>query len=359
MVVDILKAYFNNEQKEFTGDEREIIAKMNKQSLAGFLYFVYPNNQAFKKVYLGATLIQEKFFYIQNELTRIFNENNIDHYFLKGSVLSALYPDVALRSRGDIDIVVRKEDYKRAKEILKKSMYIYQEEAFHHSEFLRNNMLVELHRELFDPSFSFYSYFKDPFKYAIKLSDNLYKLDDNKHFIFCLCHLDKHLVNSGEGIRYILDFYYMLKKWSLDLNYIKNELHKLNLYDLFLNVCDAIKIITNEDFINKEAYGELLLTYMQRDGIHGKDAKDVRSFNITNDSKLKYFLNVLFLPKKEDRKRIYPKLSKSILLYPILFIHRLNHLIFTQSKKFFKVMKIKRSEKVEERRNFEKLGIKK
>ncbi|UKI49034.1 MAG: nucleotidyltransferase family protein [Clostridium sp.] len=35
--------------------------------------------------------------------------------FLKGSVISSLYPDVALRSRGDIDIVVRKDDYKRAK----------------------------------------------------------------------------------------------------------------------------------------------------------------------------------------------------------------------------------------------------
>ena len=76
MVVDILKAYFNNEKKEFNGDLKEIIKEMNKQSLASYLYFVYPNNKAFKRIYFGATLIQEKFFYIQNELTRIFNENN-------------------------------------------------------------------------------------------------------------------------------------------------------------------------------------------------------------------------------------------------------------------------------------------
>ncbi|UKI49035.1 MAG: hypothetical protein L6U99_09570 [Clostridium sp.] len=47
-------------------------------------------------------------------------------------------------------------------------IFIYQEEAFHHSEYLKNNMLVELHRELFDPSFTFYNYFNDTFKDTAK-----------------------------------------------------------------------------------------------------------------------------------------------------------------------------------------------
>lgn len=359
MVVDILKSYFNNEKKEFNGDSKEIIKEMNKQSLASYLYFVYPNNQAFKRIYFGATLIQEKFFYIQNELTRIFNENNIDHYFLKGSVISSLYPDVALRSRGDIDIVVRKDDYKRAKQILSSNDFIYQEEAFHHSEYLKNNMLVELHRELFDPSFTFYNYFNDTFKDTAKIVDNLYKLNENRHFLFALCHLDKHLVNQGEGIRYLLDFYYMLKKWPLDLVYITTELKNLGLYDLFVNICDAIRIITNEDFLNIKANGELLINYMLNDGIHGKQSDDVKSFTISKESKFKYFLNLLFLPKKEERQKLYPRLSKSILLYPILLIHRFFRLLITGPKKFIKVLKTKNVERKKMRNNFEKIGIKK
>lgn len=52
-ILQILQAYYQNKTYSFTGSVSEEIKKMNQQSLAGYLYFVY--GQPFEQVYLGCT----------------------------------------------------------------------------------------------------------------------------------------------------------------------------------------------------------------------------------------------------------------------------------------------------------------
>ena len=355
--LELLQHYFRNEHVNFTGDVKQEIALQNKQSLAPFLYFVCGDK--FLNVYLGSTLIQEKFFALQKEITKLFNENKIKHYFIKGSVLANLYPDPALRTRGDIDVVVQECDFERAKKILLENKYTYDGKTDKDCSLYKNSLLIELHKRLVETGFSFHDYFTDGFKHIEKINNYEYKLNDNFHFIYLVYHINKHL-KLGEGLRALLDFYYMDKICDLDYLYIEKELKKLNLYKLFNTISNCLYIITNYKLpgYTKDDVRPII-NYMLTNGIHGKDDLDnyqARQVLANNGSKFKYLMSKLFL-NKNMRKELYPKLSKCFLFYPLIIIHRFFHLIFKSNKKLASALKADTSKISNDECFFEKYGI--
>lgn len=361
-ILQILQAYYQGKTYSFKGSVSEEIKKMNEQSLAGYLYFVY--GQPFEQVYLGCTLIQEKFHHLESMITEWFNSYEIKHLFIKGAILSKLYPDEALRLRGDIDVVVCPEDYFRAQKLLQEKGFLYLDDCGHHTEYQYEHLLVELHQSLFEEQDIFYKYFQDVFAHAKQQASYLYTLDPTYHYLYCLAHLNKHLA-TGEGIRYILDFYHMLQKWDLGLE-LAEEVKKLNLEQLHQSVQGAIYIITNQFFIKDYDVkgGKDLIDHMLKKGVHAKNedvskaAVSYQFFLFSNQSKFKFLFETLFLANKEHRKRIYPKLSKYWILYPVLFLHRFFYLTIFKMPNLIKIL-FSNKKKVEKERSEQKsIGIK-
>ena len=56
-------------------------------------------------------------------LKKLFSDNKIDHIFLKGAHLKFLYPETYMRGMGDIDLLVRKEQFEEAMKILESNGY--------------------------------------------------------------------------------------------------------------------------------------------------------------------------------------------------------------------------------------------
>ncbi len=54
---------------------------------------------------------------IIEDIKKLFNQHEIKHVFLKGSHLKQLYPETYMRGMGDIDCVVPKLDFDKAKKI--------------------------------------------------------------------------------------------------------------------------------------------------------------------------------------------------------------------------------------------------
>ncbi len=354
---ELLQAYFKKETFEFEGDPKEAIARENKQSLAPYLYYVYGDR--FLNVYLGATLIQEKFYSLQKELTSLFNANSIDHFYIKGSVLSRIYPDSTLRTRGDIDVLVRESDYKRAAKILEENDYHFEGECNHHKGFMKNNLEVELHRTVCDDNDSFSSYFKDIFNHATKVSDSLYELEPSIHYIYLIYHLNRHL-KSGEGLRSFIDFYYMDSKYNLDYDFIEGELEKLGFTKLYHSICAAIYAITGKKLRGYEDIDIMpLINSLLETGVHGIntgfeliDKRDIKK----SGSKLKYLLNKLFMDK-DTRRVLYPRLSKIYILYPVMWCHRLFILLFKRKGRLKQLMRIDK-EAIDETLNvYNKYGV--
>ena len=80
MIKELLKSYVNNEKLNIEINDKELNLLID-QSLQTLLYPV-TNNKLYKKYYLAWVLKQDEFYKIQEEITNIFNKNNINHIYI-------------------------------------------------------------------------------------------------------------------------------------------------------------------------------------------------------------------------------------------------------------------------------------
>ena len=193
--IKCLKAYIKNEKINKIDNDKDLINLALEQSLQTILYPVY-NDKSYKKYYIGWVVKQEEFLSLQNEITNIFNADNINHLYFKGSVLCNLYDDPSIRTRGDIDVYVGHDNLINAKKILLENDYMLDNgDNLHHINFKKNNISIELHFNLFDEEVSnkWIKYFDNPFELSNINKGTLYQFNDTEHFLYCLCHFAKHL----------------------------------------------------------------------------------------------------------------------------------------------------------------------
>lgn len=341
--LDILKCYFKNESYEIK--DFNSLAKISKeQNLCPLVYYV-TKDKRFKSQYINFAVAQEEMFNLQNELTNELNKNNIKHIYFKGAVLARLYPDSALRTRGDIDIYVDYNDFSIAKDIMINLGYKEEvgQDCSHHVGLFKNGYEVELHFLLFDEGSLnlFTNYFKEPFRLSKNINNFEYKLDDTYHLIYCICHFAHHL-RFGAGIRYIIDFYYMLKKTNIDYQLLHNELQKLDLSKLYNNILNVIYYLTNEKLDNIEIKDvNFFIDYMLKSGIHGFSEEN-NDGTIMEASRHKekghYFISRVFMTNKAYRISLYPKMGKHWYFYPICLIRHLFYLITHKMGAFFRFL---------------------
>lgn len=359
-ILTMLQVYFKNETLDIGDDEAKELAFLAKeQSLQPFLYIVYPIKE-FKKYYISATIMQEDFLNLQKTITQLFNEEKIQHVYFKGSVLNHIYPDPALRTRGDIDVYVDKKDFSKAKNLFVQNGFeILHIDSQHHIEFIKNNLMVELHFALFDIIRNT-EYYKDPFSLCQRIDQSLYAFTEINHFLYCLHHFQNHL-RLGAGIRYLLDFYYMLKAYSMDMDVLHTKIEQLGYKRLYQNIINALYEITEEklDDVPQENI-DFFLEYLLKSGIHGfgQDSHRKEKGFAIKDHKVKAILMGTFMTEKSYRLTKYPTLGKHWYTYPICLIHRIFYLLFTQTGKLFKLIFSKKNKiSKEEKEIRKKLGI--
>lgn len=335
--IECLRAYLKGEKLNKILDDKDLIDLALEQSLQTILYPVY-NDIVYKKYYVGWVVKQEEFLSLQKEITSLFNLNYIKHFYTKGSLICDLYDDVSIRTRGDIDVFVSFADVERARDILILNGFISKQVTRHDYPLYKNNLLIELHYSLFDEEIdkTWNKYFSDPFYNSKQVTNSLYALDDTYHLIYCVAHFAKHL-RLGAGIRYILDFYYMLSKTNIDYDRLHKELKVLKLEKLYKNILNVIYYISDISFdvCTKENCDEFI-EYMLKSGIHGFGEHNDNDFTLAHAKKHKFrfILSRIFLTNKEYRKLRFPKLFRWY-LYPIclfvnifyLLTHRLGTLI--------------------------------
>lgn len=359
-VIDLLKAYYQKKKLDIQSFDKDFFMLLKEQSLLPYLHYVY-DNPKFNAFYYSSVVFQETMNDLQLKLTDLFNQNNIRHLYVKGSILNHLYDDEALRTRGDIDVLIDAENLNIAKTLLQNEGFAEEGEAcMHHLEMKKNNTLIELHFSLLDPTDDYFRFFKNPFKDSKVVNGGYYELNHEKHFLFVLCHFARHL-RTGAGIRYVLDFYYMLKKWDLNIEYLHALIKQANLEVLYQNILNTLFIITGEKLdIFEEKDIDFFINYLLENGVHGfgENANfDEKNYG-EKKHKFKHILNMIFMPNKQFRIALYPHLGKHAITYPICLIFRIFFLIFHKSKSLFKFLLIKKSRTSKEKDNFyQKLGI--
>ena len=348
LFLKIISAALNKQALELDNLDKDFLLSAKEQTFLSYIWYV-SRNEKYIEFYLRTGLILERIMEVAKYLDNIFNENAIDHAFLKGFHLKDIYPDPILRMCGDLDILIKPEDYSKVVELLKKhEEFKIGNESIHDFQFKYKGILVELHKELFEPHRVLSNIFNNPFDNVELIENHQYKLNDNYNFIYIVGHYAKH-INMGAGLRPLCDIYLMLNKFDLDMDYINDKLNKMGLTKFFNLILNELNVIFGYDKLPFEKNDKVdeMIDYCLKSGVHGQGRKSNRVENsvnsIGNGNKFVYILKRVFITPKE-MFAAYPW-TKSIILLPFGYIFRFFKLLFTRSKKLKKVLKYKKSDR--------------
>ena len=173
------------------------------------------------------------------ELHTLMNEKKIQYVVLKGAASLSYYPESALRSMGDVDFLVRQEDWNRAEASLNAIgfQHIEHNGSTCHLAFLRGPSVWEMHWEPNGiPDGPVGELIREYFSDIIEKA-RLYSVDDCTcmipstfhHGLVLILHTAKHLFTSGIGLRHLCD-------WAVFVN----NLSEFEFVDLFENKLKAV-----------------------------------------------------------------------------------------------------------------------
>ena len=277
---------------------------------------------------------------LTNELFKCFEENGITYLPLKGSVLKSLYPKAEFRQMSDADIYIKAGEYDRIKPLMEQLGYSFVGETRHELIWERKDeLIVELHKSIFDPKYGMIDYFD---RCRDKAVDNRHQnfrmdLDINDHLVYAVIHLAKHCIIGTANIKNLLDIYFLKKEQNIDETYVEQCLKKLQLKDFYDVSCAAL----DEWFGGREfsERSEKLLIQMLtaskeftiRRRIASTMVLDLQGKKkVTFLEKVKCCFRAFFRPYMIMRKE-YPVLKKVPVLLPVFWIWRPVHLLFTNS----------------------------
>ncbi len=289
--------------------------------------------------YIGVEAIQE--LEIQNLLS-IFEEEGIDAMPLKGYVLKHMYPLVDMREMCDIDVLIKEENYPRISEIMKENGFTFDKETPHEYIFKKDEMInIEFHKDVVpDYNKKLHSYYGSGWELAKKADgyNHVYEMKIEDFYVYTLVHAAKHYLDSGIGIRQVLDLWIIEKKNpDMDFEYIDAQLLSLDLSRFKENITGLMKKWFDNETVNNPVISEME-DYIINSGVRGKGRtekiSDIYRSQVqgSEDGYKKVVLSALF-PSVKMLSLGYPVLRKCALLYPFCWVHRLVYNLLFERKK--------------------------
>ncbi len=264
---------------------------------------------------------------------RALEQEGVWYLPLKGILIKDCYPKTAMREMSDNDILCDSGRMETVRSVMEGLGYTCESfGGYPHDTYSKPPTLeFEMHRTLFDKKEipKFYSYYYNVKDRLVKDegSEFGYHMTPDDSYIYLLCHMYKHYLYVGTGLRSLMDIYLFNKRYSdeLDMEYISRELEKLELLKFEKNTRSfAEKVFTGQPLSQEE---QKELDGFLSDGIYGKGEnlkKYLLAKEIGGDSKKakrRYLLRRAF-PEKEYMEKRYPAVSRHKILYPLIWVYR-------------------------------------
>lgn len=290
------------------------------------------------------------------KVIKAFEQEDIDHIFLKGYEIKYCYPVTELRSMSDVDILIRKEDREKSDKILKDLGYKGNFTNCEVWDYRKKISYLEIHTSMVSDEIKqgidYNKYFSNPWEHAVLTSKNTYKLEEEYHLIFLLVHMAKHFSECGCGIRMFLDIEFYLKKYSqiLDWDYIWRELKNLELVaftEIVFTLCNRWfhSEIPIEPFDLEEDFYEKITENVLLGGIFGFELSNYKLGMVRHDlnksnsyfkSSFKICKRLIFPPYEElIKQKQYSKIKNKKYLILFAWIYRLLYILIRRGKQGF------------------------
>ena len=257
------------------------------------------------------------------EIAERFRKEDVSLLAFKGSVLRDYYPEPALRTMGDVDLVIRTADREKADHILREDMGL-ERMIDNHSvwTYYKGPFQFEIHDRMFYEDLAnkvdYKGYFDRVWDHCHNApvfgigAPNLYIPDEEFHFLYLMTHTAKHVLNNGTGFRAYLDMVQMVKGCGerMDWPWITEELEKLKLLT-FTKTCFSccerwfgIEMPMRLESLSEELFSEITEKTF-RDGVFGLENAENSPASAAKDikrSESPYFLGAV----KRGFKRLFP-----------------------------------------------------
>lgn len=312
-------------------DWRELYAFAKKQALLGFCFQgierisnEYP--EELKRNSIGQDLLMEwmgmaqrirlqnmKVNVVAGKLYSQLRKDGLRCCILKGQGNALMYPEPYSRTPGDIDMWVNAER-SSITEYAKEHFILGDDVRYHHLETSMDGVPVELHFMpgiMNNPIYNLrlQKWFK---RNADLQCSNIVSLPDDAgeiavptttfNIVYQLCHLYHHFFDEGIGMRQIIDYYFVVKRWHTDhtkltdLAALLRELKHLGLWKFagaVMFVLHEVSGLSEEKMIvpMDEKRGRLLLSEILNGGNFGKHFSKYGHFTQQGMAK-KYFLKI-------------------------------------------------------------------
>lgn len=327
------------------------------------------NNCENNILYTATKKYQGKMF-LDNILKK-FIKNDIDAILLKGETLAELYKYPELRFSGDIDLLIRKEDEKKALEILIDNDFeiINRLNTEHDTKCIHKMLgVLELHVSLYDDYCEdiwfngINSIEEKPVKFITSDGFEYTVLGYTDQLLFITLHFIKHFLSSGAGIRQLMDVLLYVETYGdkTDKTRYVSIMQHLK-YDYFMDICmyigenylgsDKSKLIYINGVADYSDEAQIVLNSIEQTGLFGHNDLSFRQFHklytkerynatfpgdyrsyIKNRKSKNSLLKIIFLDKNRLQEK-YTYLRKHKYLIPIAWIHRCIRALFKLLKK--------------------------
>lgn len=323
-----------------TMDLRGVLDQSQRHMLSAAVAFALeeaiPLPYAFDQVKKNAIRKLTLFEVERAAITRELEKAGIQYLPLKGILIKDDYPKSAMREMTDNDILVDSSRMDEVVQIMKRLGYSggeYQKD--HDVVFTKPPSLVfEMHNRLFENEYHplYAAYFQNVWERAIPIAGSAcgFRMTDVDFYIYLICHMYKHYIYTGTGLRSLLDVYVFYKKHAdtLDRAYLDAELKKLKLIDFERDIHTlADKAFTGSELSQKE---KAELEHFVGSGVFGTEERAVQ-YRVSKyykkdggkKSVLNYYFRRAFVLSEKDLEKHFPLFYRHKFLLPALPFYRL------------------------------------
>ena len=279
-------------------------------------------------------------------LTKLFNENKINHLFVKGAAIRSYYPVAEVRTSGDTDVIVESKNLNKAADILVENGFTLSQRTDIQNVLFYKGEEFEIKNYIDGVNKKCEEFFANPFNGMTEnIGENAYSLLPTYHLAYVISHLLRHLTTGGVGIRQLIDVDVLLRSGKTDINKLFDIARELGVEKSFKVVISLSKEYFDTpvdiDFkVNAELKNSLEKVILTG-GVFGFAISDngtsrlIRSLNTSKKQgvlvSLRAFLSMIFVDK-EYLYRVYNYSDRHHFLLPLAFFNRLFDAVFKRGK---------------------------
>ena len=269
----------------------------------------------------------------QDQLLQLFARHDIPCVVIKGSASAMAYPNPALRTMGDVDILVKRADLDRAAMVMEQDGFrlcLEKDSSIHHYSYIKGDVVFELHHRLSvirESDERLLSLFENGIDQRVYAESNGYRfpvLPEVLNGLSLMFHINHHL-REGLGLRQIIDWMmYVNARSDEERNELGSLLRETGMEKLALTVtvlCQrylGLRRIVEDDGNN---LCEKLLAYIMEKGNFGRKAGiegKIASFSLTTKGPKSFFRRL-----QDNGMYRWKAAQKHTILRPFAWIYQL------------------------------------